>query len=123
LRSNSGNAPACCVCSATTSDPAAALRLAERVAEAASSLGLESALTGAAALAVHRYTRGTEDIDLAVAVDPQRQLLALERELSARGLATRIRMPDDEAPSAAYSLSGVSVRTLPIAIPPISSRS
>jgi hypothetical protein len=98
LRSNSGNVPACCVGSATMPDPADALRLAERVAEAARSLGLESALIGAAALAVHRYTRGTEDIDLAVAVDPQRQLLALERELSARGLATRIRMPDDEDP-------------------------
>lgn len=98
LRSNSGNVPACSVGWATMPDPVAALRLAERVAEAARSLGLETALIGAAALAVHRYTRGTEDIDLAVAVDPQRQLVALDKELSAQGFATRLRMPDDDDP-------------------------
>jgi hypothetical protein len=79
-------------------DSNAILRLAERVAEAARSLGFESALIGAAALAVHRYTRGTEDIDLAVSVDPQRHLPELQRRLSAQGLATELRMPDDDDP-------------------------
>jgi uncharacterized membrane protein len=51
-------------------DPAQSIALAERVVTAARQLGFETALIGAAALAVHRYTRGTEDIDLAVAVDP-----------------------------------------------------
>ncbi len=79
-------------------DSNAILRLAERVAEAARSLGFESALIGAAALAVHRYTRGTEDIDLAVSVDPQRHLPELQRHLSAQSLVTELRMPDDDDP-------------------------
>lgn len=79
-------------------DSNAILRLAERVAEAARSLGFESALIGAAALAVHRYTRGTEDIDLAVSVDPQRYLPELKRHLSAQGLVTELRMPEDDDP-------------------------
>lgn len=75
-----------------------AIRLAERVAEAARSLGFESALIGAAALAVHRYTRATEDIDLAVSVDPERKLAELGRALSRGGLLTELRMPDDDDP-------------------------
>ncbi len=79
-------------------DPATSLALAEQVADTARRLGFESALIGGAALAVHRYTRGTEDIDLAVSLDPHRQLLALERALAAAGLHTRLRLPDDEDP-------------------------
>lgn len=79
-------------------DATAILRLAERVAEAARALGFESALIGAAALAVHRYTRGTEDVDLAVAIDPDRHLRALGRNLAAQGLVTQIRMPNDDDP-------------------------
>lgn len=79
-------------------DATAILRLAERVAEAARALGFESALIGAAALAVHRYTRGTEDVGLAVAIDPDRHLRALGRNLAAQGLVTQIRMPDDDDP-------------------------
>jgi hypothetical protein len=79
-------------------DPAASLALAEQVAEAAKQLGFDSALIGAAALAVHRYTRGTEDIDLAVVVDPHVQLGALERVLTSAGLRTRLRLPDDQDP-------------------------
>lgn len=74
------------------------LQTAERVAEAAAALGLDSALIGAAALAVHGYTRGTEDIDLAVLGHPRRQLMALERQLSELGFRTRLRLPDDEDP-------------------------
>lgn len=77
-------------------DPATSLALAEQVAETARQLGFDSALIGAAALAVHRYTRGTEDIDLAVAVDPDRDLVAIGNALVSRGLQTRIRLPDDE---------------------------
>lgn len=79
-------------------DPATSLALAEQVAETARQLGFDSALIGAAALAVHRYTRGTEDIDLAVAVDPDRDLVAIGNALVSRGLQTRIRLPDDEDP-------------------------
>ncbi|MCG6116792.1 MAG: hypothetical protein MEQ07_01155 [Aquimonas sp.] len=59
---------------------------------------MDSALIGAAALAVHGYTRGTEDIDLAVFGHPHRQLIALERQLSALGFRTQLRLPDDEYP-------------------------
>jgi cobalamin biosynthesis Mg chelatase CobN len=79
-------------------DPARTLALAERVAETARRLGFETALIGAAALAIHRYTRGTEDIDLAVAVDPYSKLAALESELATAGLHTRLRLPDDDDP-------------------------
>lgn len=79
-------------------DPVATLALAERVAASARELGFETALIGAAALAVHRYARGTEDIDLAVAVDPHTRLVALEQRLLATGLKTRLRRPDDEDP-------------------------
>ena len=40
------------------------LDLAERVAEAARELGIETALIGAMAMAVHKYLRGTADVDL-----------------------------------------------------------
>jgi hypothetical protein len=79
-------------------DPVATLALAERVAANAREVGFETALIGAAALAVHRFARGTEDIDLAVAVNPQTQLVALERRLLASGLRTRLRLPDDDDP-------------------------
>jgi hypothetical protein len=81
-----------------TLDPAASLALAERVATIARQLGVESALIGAAALAVHRYTRGTQDIDLAVAVLPHVQLVELARQLDAAGLRTSLRLPDDDDP-------------------------
>lgn len=79
-------------------DPATSLALAEQVAATARRLGFESALIGAAALAVHRYTRGTEDIDLAVAVDPSRELVALAKALGNAGLQSRLRLPDDDDP-------------------------
>lgn len=79
-------------------DPAKSLALAEQVAATARQLGFDSALIGSAALAVHRYTRGTEDIDLAIAVDPHRDLAAISEALTACGLQTRLRLPDDEDP-------------------------
>lgn len=79
-------------------DPARSLALAERVADIARELGFESALIGAGALAVHRYTRGTEDIDLAVVVDPGQQLASLARKLCDSGLHATVRLADDEDP-------------------------
>jgi predicted nucleotidyltransferase len=70
--------------------------LAERVAEVARRLGIETAVIGAAAFAVHHYVRATKDIDLATAVDPYTELRNLERELSALGLHVERRLPDDE---------------------------
>lgn len=88
----------CCADSANVLNPAALLALAEQVAEAAKRIGFDTALIGAAALAVHGYTRGTEDIDLAVVVDPHTQLAELEQMLTHAGLQTCLRLPDDEDP-------------------------
>jgi hypothetical protein len=79
-------------------EPIATLALAERVAEVSNAISLKSALIGAAPLAVHRYTRGTEDIHLAVTADPSTHLVALQQRLEATGLETRLRLPDDEDP-------------------------
>lgn len=77
-------------------NPAATLALAERVAQAARELGFETALIGAAALSVHGYTRGTEDLDLAVLVDPRTKLRELRDVLEDGGFACELRLPDDE---------------------------
>lgn len=79
-------------------DPQASLALAEQVAAAARRIGFDTALIGAAALAVHRYTRGTEDLDLAIHVQPHTGLATLERVLAAESLHTELRLPDDEDP-------------------------
>jgi hypothetical protein len=79
-------------------DPARSIALAERVADIARRLGFESALIGAGALAVHRYTRGTEGIDLAVDLDPGLQLAGLAQALPDNGLRATLRPPDDDDP-------------------------
>ena len=79
-------------------DPDKTLLLAARVAAEAEKLGIKTALIGAAALAVHGYARGTEDIDLAASVRPLSQLDALARALSAAALGTELRYPDDDDP-------------------------
>ncbi len=73
------------------------VELAERVAEIAQGLGIETVLIGAYALAAHNYVRGTADIDLAtvIAID---ELQRLQRAVEATGLATRLRFPDEEDP-------------------------
>ncbi len=72
------------------------LGLAERVAEEAHALGIETALIGAAALAIHGYARATLDLDLASAVDPGSDLRALEAALRGIGLHTKLNLPDAE---------------------------
>jgi hypothetical protein len=71
------------------------LELAERVAETARGLNIETALIGASALAIHGYVRGTSDIDFAAAVDPYRELRPLEDALRAAGLRTKLNLPDE----------------------------
>lgn len=60
--------------------------------------GLDSALIGAMACAVHGYSRATEDVDLAVYADPFLQLPAVVRALSDRGLAADFSRPDADDP-------------------------
>ena len=79
-------------------DPDKTLLLAAQVAAEAEKMGIKTALIGAAALAVHGYARGTEDIDLAASVRSLSQLDALARVLSAAALGTELRYPDDDDP-------------------------
>lgn len=78
-------------------DPDKTLALAEQVSQAAESLGIQTALIGATALAVHGFTRGTDDVDLASVVPPDtlRQLLTVSK---AAGLKAKLRLPDDDLP-------------------------
>ncbi len=62
------------------------LELAERVAEVARALGIETALIGAMAMAVHKYVRGTSDVDLATNLDSINELRGLQAKLDALGL-------------------------------------
>ncbi|MGE3768175.1 MAG: nucleotidyl transferase AbiEii/AbiGii toxin family protein [Kofleriaceae bacterium] len=71
------------------------LHLAERVADLASSAGIETALIGATALAFHRYVRATEDIDLGASIrDPFKAFQELERLVLASGLRIRVSHED-----------------------------
>jgi hypothetical protein len=70
--------------------------LAEHIAIVARGLGIETALIGAGALAVHRYVRATKDIDLASSVDPFSDLSRLEEVLRVEGYGVCLTTPDDE---------------------------
>jgi hypothetical protein len=74
-----------------------AVDLAERVAQIASGLNIQTVLIGAYALAAHHYVRATADIDLAsdVKLDDLRRL---EQALREAGLHTELRQPDEEDP-------------------------
>jgi hypothetical protein len=72
------------------------IQLAERVATVASELGMSTALIGATALAAHNYVRGTADIDLAIAVDPFKELRLLGDRLKRDGFLTELNLPDAE---------------------------
>jgi hypothetical protein len=70
--------------------------LAESVADTARSLGIETALIGAGALAIYGYVRGTSDLDLATFVNPLTELPRLRDALADKGLRTRLNLPDAE---------------------------
>jgi hypothetical protein len=72
------------------------LELAEKIAEVAEDLGIQTALIGAVALAAHNYVRGTVDVDLATHVDPGRELRRLQQRLESIGLHTRLNLPDED---------------------------
>jgi hypothetical protein len=73
------------------------LRLADEVAAVLASHGAKTAVIGAIALAIHGYARGTEDLDLATAID----LAVLRKaasDLEARGCVVRLGEPDADDP-------------------------
>jgi hypothetical protein len=74
------------------------LAIAERVRQHLSAQGVESALIGAMALAVHNYPRSTEDLDIATATDPFTVLRELVTTLRGEGLAAELNEPDRDDP-------------------------
>lgn len=81
------------------SDPRldATLRTAERVVALLSERGIDTVLIGALALAAHGYPRATEDLDLAVAVEP-RSLGEFAARLREEGWHVEVRRPDAADP-------------------------
>lgn len=77
------------------------IEVAERLSEILGALGIESALIGAMALAVHRYVRFTRDLDLATHVDPFRILPDLRRSIEKSGYHAELRLPDADDPRGA----------------------
>jgi hypothetical protein len=71
---------------------------AEKIAAMLRARGVETAVIGAVAAAVHGYPRSTADVDLASAVDPYRVLEPLKAELTALGYEARFDEPDAEDP-------------------------
>lgn len=78
-----------------TRDPA--LLLAEQVTEALRLEGIDTVVIGAMALAVHHYPRATTDVDLAIAVAPDR-LEAIAAALSRHPWRVTVRLPDAQDP-------------------------
>ena len=74
------------------------IQAAEKVAATLSSLGIESAVIGAMALASHKYIRQTVDFDLATCSDPFVQLAAAKKALGSQGFDVDLRLPDADDP-------------------------
>jgi len=74
------------------------LEVADDVAASCDALGIGTAVIGAAALAVHNYSRATVDFDLATDVDPFRILPRLVKALEEKGYAVELVEPDAQDP-------------------------
>lgn len=87
---------------------AATLEAAERVAKTLERLGIETALIGAVALAVHGYVRATQDVDLATSVDLWRDLRRAADELAREGFTVEMseRRPPTWSRSSTTSIRG-----------------
>lgn len=69
------------------------LETVDRVHSLLSAQGIDCALIGAMACAVHRYSRATEDVDLAVYADPVQTLPAFARLLADSGFQVEFERP------------------------------
>ena len=74
------------------------IQVAEQVHDILERLGIESAVIGAMALAVHRYVRATRDFDLATCADPFLKLPELRQALEKAGFHAELRQPDADDP-------------------------
>lgn len=70
---------------------------AEKIAGMLARVGVDSALIGAVALAAHQYPRSTEDVDLAVGIEPHR-LGEIARDLRREGFTAEVSEPDASDP-------------------------
>jgi hypothetical protein len=71
---------------------------AEKIAALLRARGVETAVIGAVAAAVHGYPRATADLDLASSVDPYRLLQPFSAELAALGYDAQLHEPDADDP-------------------------
>jgi hypothetical protein len=78
-------------------DTPANLRVAERIAEILGEFKLPALVIGAVALAAHRYTRFTEDIDIGVLAS-QAEMQSLTGLLQAEGFDAEFHQPDADDP-------------------------
>lgn len=76
-----------------------AIREAEAIAPLLAKEGLECVVIGAIALAVHRYVRFTEDVDLGVNAD-LKQMRRLVEVLESKGYDVELHEPDGDDPLA-----------------------
>lgn len=74
------------------------IQVAEGVHEILERLGIESAVIGAMAMAVHGYVRATRDFDLATCADPFVKLDELRQALEKAGFHAELRQPDADDP-------------------------
>lgn len=81
--------------SAGSADPT--FLAAERIVAILARAGIDSALIGAAALAVYGYPRSTEDLDLATGVAPRR-LSEMASDLRREGFTVEVNEPDANDP-------------------------
>lgn len=98
----------------SSADERLTLVAAERIAEILARGGIETALIGAVALAAHRYPRSTEDLDLAVGVDPGR-LDQIAADLRRAGFTAEVSRPDaDDALGGVLQVTGEGIDRIEI---------
>ena len=71
------------------------IELAERVATLAQNLGIQTAVIGAYALAIHHYARATDDLDLGTSVQLD-DLRKLQTAVEQAGLSCHLETPDEQ---------------------------
>ncbi|AEI63062.1 nucleotidyl transferase AbiEii/AbiGii toxin family protein [Corallococcus macrosporus] len=71
------------------------IEVAEQVVELLKRHDVPAILIGAAAMAAHHYVRQTEDLDLAINVDPYKSFRQLEATLRDHGFEVTFEYPDD----------------------------
>lgn len=92
------------------------LEVVARIVRLLDARGLRSALVGAAALAVHGYSRATEDVDIGVATPSLELLRACAEDIrAALGLVVDVTMPDADDPlGGVITIHGAAIRQVQV---------